>query len=139
MFYTLFWFGALNWSYWNFLMKKNLAMVWNPSTKGLGPLFRGFQNYGLKHFCREEVHCKPSLEGFETGIIFTVYRWRPLCVIYQYICLQTTFSCNGGEENANLLYEVLDRLVALSLCLIYCSPGILANSLICSFLILSKV
>ena len=79
MFYTLFWFGALNWSYWNFWMKTNLAMVWKPSKKGLGPLFRGFQNYGLKHFSREEVHCKPSLDGFETGIFFTV--WIQLLVI----------------------------------------------------------
>ena len=45
-------------------------MGWKPFVEGLETMVL---NHGFKPFSREEVHCKPSLEGFETGFSFRGY------------------------------------------------------------------
>ena len=43
--------------------QKNILMGWKPFEEGLETMVL---NHGFKPCSREEVHCRPSLEGFGT-------------------------------------------------------------------------
>ena len=57
-------------------------MAWKPFVEGLETMVL---THGFKPCSREEDHCRPSLEGFETGIIFTVYCFSYLNQPFLYI------------------------------------------------------